>query len=329
MNPHTIRPRTIAIVAALHGLLILCVTVFFVARPKAEQPKFIEMVQLLGTEDPGLGTPQPEGSPIPDPNSGSRAPEAAPAPTPTPTPPSPQPPQPPPPAPPVPKPVPPPTPPPPVPAPTPTPSPKPVPTPKPKTPTPKPPTPTPKPKTPDVKVNLNKVVERNGTGTSSSTSSKPSLGKPVDRAENTSPNGRGIGGQGVSESELASKLRSSLGMSGNVGVQGGRGTGNLGSPNGSTADRDFYNALIKDTLERQWRKPAMISKDSLKTMVTVRISPDGTVTFVGIASSSGDTQMDNSVRDAVKAAPRLSRPLPEGMANSGSDYVVPVNFELK
>jgi TonB family protein len=129
--------------------------------------------------------------------------------------------------------------------------------------------------------------------------------------------GLDLGAKGPSASDIRGQLSKGLQS---VGVVGGTGSGAAGSPDGSA-----YNALIKKTLVGNWSKPAA-SGGSLKTLVKIRVRPDGTVELVGLSGSSGDKAMDQSVLDAVRASGRLAKPLPEGLGSP--DYEVVVNFQL-
>lgn len=129
--------------------------------------------------------------------------------------------------------------------------------------------------------------------------------------------GPDLGAKGPSASDIRGQLSKGLQS---VGVVGGTGSGAAGSPDGSA-----YNALIKKTLVGNWAKPTA-SGGNLKTLVKIRVRPDGTVELVGLSGSSGDKAMDQSVLDAVRASGRLAKPLPEGLGSP--DYEVVVNFQL-
>jgi colicin import membrane protein len=78
-----------------------------------------------------------------------------------------------------------------------------------------------------------------------------------------------------------------------------------------TAERDRqtqsaiqkYTALIKQKVERNWRKPAT-ANPGMSCTVFVRLIPGGDVAHVEITKSSGDGIFDSSVEKAVyKAVP--------------------------
>lgn len=105
-----------------------------------------------------------------------------------------------------------------------------------------------------------------------------------------------------------------------VGVQAG--TSQSRAPNPDTAT---YHGLIRSTLERHWNKPTSVPPGR-EALVRLRISPDGSLTALGLARPSGDSALDQSALEAVSRAGKLPRPLPEGLGNP--DYEVVVNFKL-
>lgn len=354
MNSHRIKPRTIAIVAGAHLLVILILCISYTRQVPATE-KVIQVVNLPGPLNPGeranrdgsvdgkRGSPQP----------GPAGPHVDnPEPPPAPHPPTPIPPEPVPPTPPQPPVVPPPVvtppvvPPPPITPPAPTkhidptianPKPHPIP-PDPNIRKPDnavknhpklPPRETPKPSTPTrtpVKVNLGPLVDRPVNGNGASESSSPGHGR------NTSPSSHvgGVGGPGgpghanvpkTADGEegdygLKDKLKASLGS-----VDVGEGSGG-----GGGAEADAYKTLIGQTIKAHWRKPANASKD-LSTSVSIRVEPDGTLHFMGITRSSGDSEMDASVRQAVESTGRIPSPLPASMGHP--DYTDSVIFTMK
>jgi TonB family protein len=303
----TCPPRTYSKVALIHGALLLLLVLFSLFSFRKPADKYIEMVEL-GTSNPGKG--EYDGEEVQG-GGGSRdalppAPEPPPPvqpPTPVPTPPVPV-------VPPVPV-----TPPQPVPPPKPQQAvepPKPAP-PKPAPPKPAPVTP-PKPAQPDKpkaaeprKVSLKEVTRTTGgNGASASQAPAKAAGK----------------GPGTSEGDIKKGLKEGLKA---AGVPDGTGSGRYGDPNGSP-DASSYLTLLRYEVRRAWRKPAL-TDPSLTGQVRVRILRDGTLVFKGIEQSSGNAVFDDSVRDAVRACGRLSKPLPPGLGNP--DYEVVVQFELK
>jgi TonB family protein len=295
---HRLKPATLGWIAGLHLLAILIVILGpWLHRPKPQET-YIEMINL-GEIDPGAGDTLEDASMDPGPPSPIKPSHAPASPQPV-TPPAPDPPT-----------I--PTPPqplsPPTPAPPPPPKPvaiTPVPKPTPPAPTPKPTPSSPKPKTVPVKVNLRVVKNPNAAGSSTS---------PL----HTQPGGKGSG-QGLSAAEVKARL---AGKVGTTGVEGGTGQGKPGDPNGNP-NADPYNALIKITLERAWNKPSI--PENLQTFIKIRVKPDGRIQFEGLDKSSGNTEMDNSVIEAIHKVPRMPQPPPAGLGNP--DYVVTINFKL-
>ena len=68
-----------------------------------------------------------------------------------------------------------------------------------------------------------------------------------------------------------------------------------------------YVGLIKQKVERNWRKPSAI-RAGLSCTVFVRLIPGGGVSHVEITKSSGDGIFDASVEAAVKKAEPLPVP---------------------
>ena len=108
---------------------------------------------------------------------------------------------------------------------------------------------------------------------------------------------------------------------------GGDGAGLEGRPDGIADDFSWYRALIKQTVQAKWKKPPIPSGEKIITEVSIRISPDGTVTFLNLSKPSGDAAMDASVEAAVRAAARIPRPLPPGLGTP--DYTVIIQFKLE
>ena len=284
--------RTVWIVAGIHVGLILLLGLPFSTCQKPAKVQPVEIVDL-GSLRPGPGSPAP---PIQN---------QTPKTQPTPTPPAPQPqpevqpepqaaPEP------VPEPV--------VETPVP-PKPEPKPTPKkelPKTETPPaiPNPPSPTPKKHEVKVS---GVKKKVTKASAEVKAAPQ-GPPAPSAADI-------------------KSRLSAAVPGEAPGSGGDGAGMEGRPDGITDDFSWYRALIKQTVQAKWKKPPIPSGEKIITEVSIRIAPDGTVTFLNLSKPSGDAAMDASVEAAVRAAARIPRPLPPGLGSP--DYTVIIQFKLE
>jgi TonB family protein len=96
----------------------------------------------------------------------------------------------------------------------------------------------------------------------------------------------------------------------------------VGDPRG-TVDAPWYDSYIGIQLKKNWARPT--AEGTLFTLVSVRILADGTVQFVRISRSSGNSSMDQSVVDAVQSVKKLGNPPPPGLPNP---YDRVVRFEL-
>lgn len=130
---------------------------------------------------------------------------------------------------------------------------------------------------------------------------------------------------GPSASDIKSRLAASV--PGEAPGSGGDGAGMEGRPDGIADDFSWYRALIKQTVQAKWKKPPIPSGEKIITEVSIRIAPDGTVTFLNLSKPSGDAAMDASVEAAVRAAVRIPRPLPPGLGSP--DYTVIIQFKLE
>ncbi|MEM9398939.1 MAG: TonB family protein [Verrucomicrobiota bacterium] len=85
---------------------------------------------------------------------------------------------------------------------------------------------------------------------------------------------------------------------------------------------NWYNGLIKSSIERVWQKPENAS--ALEAYVQVRIKPDGTIIFERISTSSGQHVFDQSLVDAIRQLARIPQPLPDDLGSP--DYQIILNF---
>jgi len=128
-----------------------------------------------------------------------------------------------------------------------------------------------------------------------------------------------------SAADIKSRLAASV--PGEAPGSGGGGAGMEGRPDGIADDFSWYRALIKQSVQAKWKKPPIPSGEKIITEVSIRIAPDGTVTFLNLSKPSGDAAMDASVEAAVRAAARIPRPLPPGLGTP--DYTVIIQFKLE
>jgi TonB family protein len=130
---------------------------------------------------------------------------------------------------------------------------------------------------------------------------------------------------GPSAADIKSRLAASVPSE--APGSGGDGAGTEGRPDGIADDFSWYRALIKQTVQAKWKKPPIPSGEKVITEVSIRIAPDGAVTFLNLSKPSGDAAMDASVEAAVRAAARIPRPLPPGLGTP--DYIVIIQFKLE
>jgi len=284
--------RTVLIVAGIHVALIAVVGLPFATCQKPQKIQPVEIVDL-GSLRPGPGSPAP---PIQNQTPKTQTPPAPPAPQPQPeVQPEPQA---------APEPVPEPvveTPPPP--------KPEPKLTPKKDIPKAEPPPPIPNPQSAIPKKHEVKVsaVKKKVTKPTGENKSAPKGPPPPSAAD------------------IKSRLAASV--PGEAPGSGGDGAGMEGRPDGIADDFSWYRALIKQTVQAKWKKPPIPSGEKIITEVSIRIAPDGTVTFLNLSKPSGDAAMDASVEAAVRAAARIPRPLPLGLGTP--DYTVIIQFKLE
>lgn len=86
--------------------------------------------------------------------------------------------------------------------------------------------------------------------------------------------------------------------------------------------------MLKDRFTGRWQQPTSVIESDQRfiTTVRVRIAKDGTLSNVGIAKSSGNVVMDDSVLAAVRSISKVD-PLPAGLG--GDFYEVNIQFELR
>ena len=91
---------------------------------------------------------------------------------------------------------------------------------------------------------------------------------------------------------------------------------------GNPSEISAYDALIHRSFNNAWAKPA--SSATRPAQVTISLSSSGGVTSFRLSQSSGDSQFDASVMNAVRGVKRLSRKPPKGYPLSG----IVVGFEI-
>ena len=94
----------------------------------------------------------------------------------------------------------------------------------------------------------------------------------------------------------------------------------------SSAETGWYDQLIKNTFEGNWREPQLTTGQNLFAKVKITIAPDGRVIEARFVQQSDVRAMDDSVVEALKATKRIPRPLPDELAQG--DYSFLFTFKL-
>ena len=107
-----------------------------------------------------------------------------------------------------------------------------------------------------------------------------------------------------------------------TGRPGGRDITTLGTGSGTGNGRGgaFYASQLQSELQDALNRNERLRAAEYRARVDLWLSPEGGITRVEIAGSTGDAELDERLRAAVSAAKRL-KPPPEGMAQ-------PVRLEL-
>jgi TonB family protein len=111
------------------------------------------------------------------------------------------------------------------------------------------------------------------------------------------------------------------------GTTAGSGGGHAG---GSVNQSQFgwYGSMLHDRFYSEWAQPTSVANAGAKNSVLVklRIEKDGRVTGFDIVRSSGNAELDESVK-ALSSRVIQVEPLPDGLGK-GDHYDVKINFEL-
>jgi TonB C terminal len=78
----------------------------------------------------------------------------------------------------------------------------------------------------------------------------------------------------------------------------------------STDPVQIYKGLLEDTLRSNWPRPTDLADDNDVVEVEVAVSPAGDLSQPVWKKSSGNSTWDDSVRKAIAATPRMTRPPP-------------------
>ena len=88
-----------------------------------------------------------------------------------------------------------------------------------------------------------------------------------------------------------------------------------------------YGRLVQAAYDREWRQPAGISRPNLTVKVKVVVAKDGTIQSASISQSSGVSEMDQSIKSAIRMVKRISTAPPEGTSLINRTFIL--NFNLK
>jgi TonB family protein len=111
------------------------------------------------------------------------------------------------------------------------------------------------------------------------------------------------------------------------GTNAGTGGGHAG---GSVNESQFgwYGSMLHDRFYSEWAQPTSVANAGGKNSVLVklRIEKDGRVSSFEIVRSSGNAELDDSVKELANRVSHVE-PLPDGLGK-GDHYDVKINFEL-
>ena len=85
---------------------------------------------------------------------------------------------------------------------------------------------------------------------------------------------------------------------------------NITGSGGATAGGGDYYSLVEAKIRQQWIYPETLDKD-LQTVVSIRVSKDGSITLEKVEMGSGNQLFDRSVLRAISMASPLPPPLKE------------------
>ena len=117
--------------------------------------------------------------------------------------------------------------------------------------------------------------------------------------------------------------QASAGKATTAGSGGGRAGGSV-----NQSQFGWYGSMLHDRFYSEWAQPTAVSNANGKNSVLVklRIEKDGRVSNFEIVRSSGNSELDDSVKALANRVSHVD-PLPEGLGK-GDHYDVKINFEL-
>jgi TonB family protein len=123
--------------------------------------------------------------------------------------------------------------------------------------------------------------------------------------------------------EKPSATQTGLGTGTTAGTAGGRAGGSV-----NQSQFGWYGSMLHDRFYSEWAQPTAVSNATGKNSVLVklRIEKDGRVSSFEIARSSGNAELDDSVKALANRVNHVD-PLPDGLGKA-DHYDVKINFEL-
>jgi TonB family protein len=123
--------------------------------------------------------------------------------------------------------------------------------------------------------------------------------------------------------EKSSATQTGSGKGTTAGVGGGRAGGSV-----NESQFGWYGSMLHDRFYSEWVQPTSVATSGGKNSVLVklRIEKNGRVSSFEIVRSSGNAELDESVK-AITGRVTKVEPLPDGLGK-GDHYDVKINFEL-
>jgi protein TonB len=123
--------------------------------------------------------------------------------------------------------------------------------------------------------------------------------------------------------EMSSATQTGSGKGTTAGAGGGRAGGSV-----NESQFGWYGSMLHDRFYSEWVQPTSVATSGGKNSVLVklRIEKNGRVSSFEIVRSSGNAELDESVK-AITGRVTKVEPLPDGLGK-GDHYDVKINFEL-
>ena len=86
-----------------------------------------------------------------------------------------------------------------------------------------------------------------------------------------------------------------------------------GSGGGGSNRFAWYDGLVQKTIQDALDRSKDLDKQTYKVIVKIWLNQDGTVERFDLANSSGNTDVDKSIKIALREVRRMREPLPDGL----------------